>query len=418
MVKEITTKGKITNIYTSNSTGGIVLVYFNNLTPFLKKTLSIGRTVSISGEVEISDYSPRIKHPEIIFKPHIATKHEPIYHLTYSITNNQLRDLIYIVLQKIKLHLMPEWLPDYVIQKYKLPSFATAIHIMHAFNDKLNNIVDTSTNNYTYDDAIRRLKIDEFISNNVAMKQMRNERLVRVGRAFTPNHNIQNHIIQHLGFDLTQCQRRVLDEIESDQRSSRAMLRLLQGDVGCGKTVIALLSAVNVVHSGGQVALVAPTEVLAKQHYTFFMKCLSDNIFADYKISVAILTGATTASERRNILYGIANGDIKIIIGTHAIFYDEVQFHDLAYVIVDEQHKFGVNQRASIIQKGDNPDVLVMSATPIPRSLVMVDCRLSQKLCMKAKFQRYYLVLRTSLIMMKKYIGYVQRSMKMMILQV
>ena len=169
-----------------------------------------------------------------------------------------------------------------------------------------------------------------------------------------------------MGFELTAEQEKVIAEIEHDQRASTQMIRLLQGDVGSGKTLVALLTMVNVALSGAQSTLMAPTDLLANQHYNFFVKALEGT-----GISLMILTGKTLTKDRKIIMQELENGNIQILIGTHALFQEKINFKDLGYIIIDEQHKFGVEQRLSLINKATHPDVLVMTATPIPRSLTL-----------------------------------------------
>jgi ATP-dependent DNA helicase RecG len=214
--------------------------------------------------------------------------------------------------------------------------------------------------------AHRRLAYDEILSNQLALGLIRQRVKQQKGRSFVGTGKLYEKILGNLPFTLTVAQETALNEIKSDQVAPYKMLRLLQGDVGSGKTVVALLSMLNVIESGAQTALMAPTEILAKQHFeTISELCRASGI------RIGLLTGKLKVKEKKEIYEDLENGKIDILIGTHALFTEGVTFKDLGYVVIDEQHRFGVNQRLSLSAKGNLCDVLVMTATPIPRSLLL-----------------------------------------------
>ena len=198
------------------------------------------------------------------------------------------------------------------------------------------------------------------------MKLIRDKNIINYSQKYSPNKDIQNKILNSLNFQLTSCQQRVLNEIENDQQSPKQMLRMLQGDVGSGKTIIALLSMLNVTQHNRQACLMTPTDILSSQHYENLQYIVNK---ASLKINICLLTGKTNLKEKRLINEKLKNSQIDILIGTHALFQDKVLFGNLGYVIIDEQHRFGVEQRLELVKKANNADILVMTATPIPRSL-------------------------------------------------
>ncbi len=224
--------------------------------------------------------------------------------------------------------------------------------------------------------SLRRLATRELFANQLSLQHLRQQTKLKQGNSFTKSAQLQQSILKILGFELTYDQKKVIEEIKKDQLSPTEMMRLLQGDVGSGKTLVALLTIVNVVYSNDlenssiyhkfQAVLMAPTDLLANQHHQFFVKALSES-----GIKIGLLTGKISSKERNKLLSELENGDIDILIGTHALFQEKVIFKNLGYIVIDEQHKFGVQQRLDLINKASYPDVLVMTATPIPRSLTL-----------------------------------------------
>ena len=254
---------------------------------------------------------------------------------------------------------MPEiedWLNEDFIKINKLDKWNTSIQNLHNSNEKL----DINSNSF------RRLVFDELCANFLSLSENR--------RRFRKTKNPKNFsteksevLIKNLPFKLTSSQIKVLDEINIDLLSNKRMFRILQGDVGSGKTIVSLISIKNVVESGYQCAIMTPTEILAKQHFN-----LSKKIFKNNKIKIEFLTGKTQPTVRKKILSDLQNGKIDFLVGTHTLFKKKINFKKLGFVIIDEQHKFGVKQRSELAKKGGNDcDVLLMSATPIPRTMMM-----------------------------------------------
>lgn len=343
-------KSRPTEVYASNESGNIKIIFFR-FHGFLDKIIKPQKIFTFQGKAEVYNSTLQITHPEIIYDAKLITEIEPVYHLTYAITNNQLRNYIHklsILISDLKIGF-----DDFLI-KHNMPTISDSFRALHSIKP-----VNTSIDN-----AVKSLKYFEAYSNQLGFKHLKNITNKNIGRQFVVNKIEQDKIVKNLGFSLTNGQKMALSEIQEDQKQAIQMLRMLQGDVGCGKTLVAILSSLNVLSSGGQVAIMAPTEVLAQQHYNSICKILDS---LDYKIS--ILTSKIKGKQRNQILRDLENGDINLIVGTHSLIQEKVKFKDLSYVVVDEQHKFGVNQRMNLTSKGNLPDILVMSATPIPRTL-------------------------------------------------
>ncbi|MBP7189776.1 MAG: ATP-dependent DNA helicase RecG [Rickettsiaceae bacterium] len=335
-------------IYVENNTGSITLVFFNKIHPYIFSKLRIGTKITIEGKVEFNDFYYQIAHPEFIWNPQTKKELEPIYPLTYGLNNKQLHDYI------LRAILLIDNLPMNASGEYG-ENFVKAMKMIHSPN-----------NHEEISRATAFLAEVELLSNQLMLAKARKENNARRGISFPKAENLQNAALQKIGFTLSNGQRHVIDEIEEDQSSSTRMTRMLQGDVGSGKTLVALLTILNVAAKNMQSALMAPTDLLASQHYNFFTKALDGS-----GIEVALLTSKTKAKQKKEILEKLEAGEILILIGTHSLFQNKVQFNDLGYIIIDEQHKFGVEQRAELLKKAKCPDMLVMTATPIPRSLTM-----------------------------------------------
>jgi ATP-dependent DNA helicase RecG len=341
-------------IICGNSTGTVTLNYFNVIPPFIMQKLKKGNKIRVAGVVHKYNYHINISHPEILDSS--AKKDlEPSYHLTYGLTNQQIGNYIQKLLTYIDGVDLQEWLPEDIMLKDNLPTFKEAIFYIH------NPSSETDYNRYK-----KRLKYDELFANQMALSLFRMSNQTSKTKPYPKAVGIQSKILERLKFELTADQNKVIEEIEADQSSSYRMMRLLQGDVGSGKTIVALMTMVNAAAVGMQSAIMAPTDILASQHYAFFQHALEGSY-----IEVALLTGKTKSSERKRILADLQYGKIQILVGTHAIFQEDVLFNDLAYVVIDEQHRFGVNQRIQLVNKGENTDLLIMTATPIPRSLCL-----------------------------------------------
>jgi len=371
----------------SNDTGSLLLVFFHTPPPFIFNKLKIGTSHIISGKVQFFDHYLQISHPEFIVNPKLAKEIEPIYSLTYLLNNKQL--YLYIIKaidifeEKCKL------VQDKEVKEY-LESLLLNLKVLHVIGhcDNLSShllchsrplchsreggnpekkVMDPAVK--PRDDielAKKQLAAKELIANQISLFKVRTQIAGKQGNIYPKAEKIQVNILNELGFELTPYQKQVIEEIERDQASNIEMMRLLQGDVGSGKTLVSLLTMVNVVSAEFQATLMAPTDLLANQHYEFFVKALKNT-----DIRTALLTGKILGSTRKNIMLQLETGEIDILIGTHALFQEKVNFKKLGYIVIDEQHRFGVQQRLNLINKGVNPDVLVMTATPIPRSLAL-----------------------------------------------
>lgn len=281
----------------------------------------------------------------------------PIYPLTFSLTQNTLRKIIENGLQKVQEQGgLQETLPEYILKEYKLEKINESIKNIHfpkEFDD--------------FKKARKRLVFEELLSTQLALLQLKNNNLTdKKGIQFNSEVHMSD-VINTLPFNLTKAQLRVLQEIDENMESEKSMNRLLQGDVGSGKTIVAMITAYKAVKSGYQAAILAPTAILATQHLNNFK-----NILDKFDIKCELLISGITKKKKEQILERLQNGEIDILIGTHAIIEENVIFKNLGLVVTDEQHRFGVKQRTRIAEKGQNPDVLVMSATPIPRTLALI----------------------------------------------
>ncbi|RUW70375.1 ATP-dependent DNA helicase RecG, partial [Mesorhizobium sp. M1E.F.Ca.ET.063.01.1.1] len=346
-------------VYAHDDTGEIALTFFHAHAAYLQKMLPEGEHVVISGRMEWFNGRPTMVHPD-----HIAPIDEaeglplvePVYPLTAGLSAKVLRRAIGQALGRLPE--LPEWQDDAFMRRHTFPSFGDALTRIHNPADPIDVAVEGS--------AWRRLAYDEFLAGQVSLALVR-ARIRRLsGRPLTGDGRIVERLRAALPYKLTPSQEFALGEINADLADPERMLRLLQGDVGSGKTVVALLAMGRAVEAGGQAALMAPTEILARQHLATIAP-----LAEKAGLRVAILTGREKGRERTETLEGLAGGTIDIVVGTHALFQETVTFHDLVLAVVDEQHRFGVHQRLAITAKGDAPDMLVMTATPIPRTLVL-----------------------------------------------
>ena len=346
-------------VLVEDSSGEMALIFFKVYKDSIKKNLPVGEMRLISGKVESFNGLKQMTHPDYIVKLEDAAKvigFEPVYPLTAGVSNKMLHKLIYQALQRVQDY--PEWLePNFKAQK-GLMNFREALIAAH-FPKKIQDTEALSPSHI-------RLAYDELLANQLALALVRQKVKKQAGRVLKGDGNLRQKILSLLAFDLTDAQKRVLTEIYADMEAPFRMLRLLQGDVGSGKTIVALLSMLNAVECGAQAAIMAPTEILAKQHLETMLELCSK-----IGIRCELLTGRIKGKVRQKILDDLKEGKINILIGTHALFVDNVEFQDLAFVVVDEQHRFGVQQRLSLSNKGHQADILVMTATPIPRTLVL-----------------------------------------------
>ncbi len=353
---EIRLKGKtMYKLQVRDESGIGTAIWFNQ--SYLKNKFQVGKKYKFYGKIsnafgKITIQSPVFDEEE---KNNNTGKIIPIYPLTYQLSQNVLRKIIENGLKEVEGSLQ-ETLPSYLLEEYHLEELQQAIKNIHfpkEFKD--------------FSIARKRLVFEELLSTQLALLELKNMSLTEGnGIAFHKEAKMSD-IINKLPFKLTGAQRRVLEEIDTNMESPKAMNRLLQGDVGSGKTVIAMCATYKAVKSGYQAAIMAPTAILATQHLENFQKML-----ADTGIRVELLISGITKKKKEDILHRLANGEIDILIGTHAIIEDNVVFSKLGLVVTDEQHRFGVKQRTRIVEKGQNPDVLVMTATPIPRTLALI----------------------------------------------
>lgn len=343
----------------SDGTGTIEATWFNQ--PWLEKKLAPNRQIVVSGKVDeylgrLSFQSPEWEYldKELIHTGRLV----PVYPLTAGITAHWLRRLIKRTVDYWAPRL-PDHLPDDVRERLQLLPLTEAVQQIHFPDDW-----------QTLEAARRRLAFDELLLIQLGVFKQRQEWKAHPGTPVKVDRAVVDAFLSALPFSLTGAQQRALDEILADIAQPSAMSRLLQGDVGSGKTVVALAAMLAVIADGGQAAILAPTEILAEQHYNSMRALLKQSGHSE-KVNVALLTGSTKAAERKPILAGLADGSIQLLVGTHAIIQKNVVMHNLRLAVVDEQHRFGVEQRGLLRQKGTNPHMLVMSATPIPRSLAL-----------------------------------------------
>lgn len=341
-----------------DASGRLPVAWFN--APYLRGTLKKGSVFILRGKITRKKGRPQMEHPEI-FTPaayeEIIHSMQPVYGLTKGLSNKMITKLVHQILDTRPLH--GEYLPEEIRERYQLADANYAIRTIH-FPKNMQELLT----------ARKRLVFDEFLLFVLAI-QLLKEKTEEAPNTF-PMKPVwtTEEIIEGLPYDLTGAQKNVWHEIERDLSSHKLMSRLVQGDVGSGKTVIAFLAMVLSAENGFQSALMVPTEVLANQHYEGFLKLMEEqNIISCHPV---LLTGSTTARQKREIYQKIATGEVNVIIGTHALIQEKVEYKNLGLVITDEQHRFGVRQREALTTRGNPPHVLVMSATPIPRTLAII----------------------------------------------
>ena len=338
-----------------DSTGKIECVFFNSYEGYIKKILPINEEVTISGKISYFNKKYQITNPGYVSKDNsLIEKIHTKYSLTEGISQKVYNKIIDQILKNLPI--LNEWHDEKIIKKFDNETWNSSILKLH----DPKNIGNFNTNFY------RRLAFDEILASFLISSEIRKKikKIKKKSKLFSDK-SFKN-IISKLSFKLTNDQIDSLLQINKDLSSKNKMFRLLQGDVGSGKTIVALISALNVIESGYQVAFMAPTEILAKQHFN-----LAKNLYSN-KINLKILTGNTDFYEKKKIHKELISKKVDIIFGTHALFQKKINFNNLGYIIIDEQHKFGVKQRKLLSDKGGiNCDVLLMSATPIPRTLIM-----------------------------------------------
>jgi len=349
-------------VHCFDETGTLDLIFFHAHTDYLQKQIPVGTTRYISGKIEVFRDQPQMPHPD-----HMLSKEEfdllpliePVYPMTGGLARKTLQRSVSLALERVPP--LPEWQDLAWKKKQKYQSFNEALISVHSPLDHQNLQPN--------DPARLRLAYDELLANQLALGLVRAHMRRSSGRVMTGTGELRTRLLNALPFTLTRSQVQAVEEILKDMATPERMLRLLQGDVGSGKTIVALLAMLCVVESGAQAAIMAPTEILTRQHFEMIEK-----LCQALGVSVVILTGRGSGIARAATLEKIKSGEAQIIIGTHAIFQEGVKFKDLALAVIDEQHRFGVHQRLALQAKADTNlglDLLVMTATPIPRTLTL-----------------------------------------------
>lgn len=346
-------------VFAHDDTGEISLVFFRAQGGWVEKALPVGEERYVSGQIGFFNGEKQITHPDYIVEADkFATLPlvEPVYPLTNGLSSKALAKLVRQAVDALPD--LPEWIDTETLAQRKWPTFADAMRSVH--------LPEHPDEAQLWSPARQRLAYDEYLAGQITLQLVRSSMVSARGVARQFTGEITDRLAAALPFALTDGQQRALAEIRADLAAPDRMSRLLQGDVGSGKTVVALMAMAATAESGAQSALMAPTELLASQHYrTIQPLCDAAGI------SCALLTGKMPASERRAILAGLADGSIAIAVGTHALFQSDIAFANLGLTVVDEQHRFGVHQRLALSDKGRHTDLLVMTATPIPRTLVL-----------------------------------------------
>jgi len=346
-------------VLVEDETGDMLLVFFLANHQWIERSLPIGAKRWVSGKLELWESHLQMVHPDKILDEAALAKLppiEPVYGLTEGLTQRAVQKASEAALSKLPD--LPEWIDGPLFAQKRWPSFKAALELVHRPEEP--QIFDPQH------PARLRLAYDELLASQVALGLVRARMKKLGGRASIGTGKISEKILGELPFSLTGAQVEALKEIRADLASGERMLRLVQGDVGSGKTLVALLAMATMVEAGRQAAMMAPTEILARQHYERMLP-----LCEAARVKLALLTGRDKATERKKTLAALEAGDIDIVVGTHALFQEAVAFKDLGLAVVDEQHRFGVHQRLALGSKGDAVDVLVMTATPIPRTLVL-----------------------------------------------
>ena len=350
-------RGKPYRIIVEDAQTTIELIFFHSRGDYLERILPMGEERLISGKLEVFDHRAQMVHPEYILKPEEQEElpqFEPVYPLTAGVSGKLMAKAVRAAIGKLPE--MPEWIEPSVLRDKGWPDFATAVHQAHS--------PKSADDVAAHSPERARLAYDEFLAHQLTKAIARAQARVKTGRITAGTGQLQRKVLEQLPYAPTGAQRQAIAEIGADMASPRRMNRLLQGDVGAGKTLVGFMALLQAVESGGQGVLMAPTEILARQHLEG-LRPLADRA----GVRVDMLTGRDKSGARRQKLEDLANGAIDILVGTHAVFQEQVTFKDLRLSIIDEQHRFGVRQRLALGAKGTKVDVLVMSATPIPRSL-------------------------------------------------
>ena len=346
-------------VIVGDETGDVTLVFFRLPKAQIEQMLPLGATRVISGRIELFDGMRQMVHPDRVLPPAKFSEEEvlePVYPLTEGLTSRRVNLTARAALEKLRE--LPEWLEPSLMAKHNWMSFRAALASLHIPHEQGASGAESP--------AWKRLAYDELLAGQLALQLVRAREKGPSGISRKGDGAIRAKIRAALPYALTGAQERSLTEIEADLAKPERMLRLLQGDVGAGKTVVALLAMANAVEAGAQAAMMAPTEILARQHFERIAP-----LGEAAGLRIGLLTGRAGTAERNATLKRLAAGGIDILLGTHALFQDDVTFANLGLAVVDEQHRFGVHQRLALAKKGEAADLLVMTATPIPRTLVL-----------------------------------------------
>ena len=352
-------KGRPWRVVCHDDSNDLTLVFFHPRRDWIEKQLPLGARRIISGKVEFFDGHAQMVHPDYILPEDdpLPPAFEPIFPLSAGLTQKTMAKAAALSLERMPP--LDEWIDPHVLTKERWPSFNDALEVAHRPQSEKDLSPDSP--------ARARLAYDEFFAHQMTLALVRRERRRARGRSSYGDGRLVQTVLKGLPWPPTGAQSRAFREISEDMASDRRMNRLLQGDVGAGKTLVAMLSALTAVEAGGQAVLMAPTEILARQHF----KAL-EPLARVANVRLSALTGRDKGAARAEMLAELAAGKIDILVGTHAVFQKDVHFHDLRLAIIDEQHRFGVAQRLELSAKGDvPPDMLIMTATPIPRSLAL-----------------------------------------------
>jgi ATP-dependent DNA helicase RecG len=346
-------------VWCSDETGKLSLTYFNGREDYLRKLLPEGETRVISGRVELYQGERQMTHPDHVVprdQRESILRVEPVYGLTGGLTQKPLQKAIAAAVERAPD--LGEWQDKAWVAKNKWPVWKAAVAGAHA--------PESDAELLALHPNRARLAFDELLASQLAMALVRHHQRTLAGRVIKGDGRLQKKALASLPFTLTGSQTFAVAEIAADMAKNERMVRLLQGDVGSGKTLVALLAMLTAVEAGAQAALMAPTEILARQHYATIAP-----LAEAAGVNVALLTGRDGQRAKKETLAGLADGSIQLVVGTHALVQEEVEFADLALAVVDEQHRFGVHQRMALPSKGNAVDLLVMTATPIPRTLML-----------------------------------------------
>lgn len=352
-------RGRPYRVRVWDETAEMLLVFFQSRADYLERLLPEGASRIVSGKVDFYQGEAQMTHPDYVLAIKDAEQlplYETQYPLTAGLSLKVARKAVNSAVQRLPV--LEEWLDPAFVKDRDWPSFKTAINRMH--------MPEHPADYGPQSPPRQRLAYDELLAKQLALALVRDQTRKTPGRIFTPPGEYLKDVLGAAPFSPTGAQSRTFEEIKFDLASPYRMARLLQGDVGAGKTFVAAMACAHVCESGSQIAIMAPTEILARQHYETLKSFLRPA-----NLTVEALTGRDTGKARDAILTGLNEGHIDVIVGTHALFQDGVEFRDLGLVIIDEQHRFGVHDRMKLTQKGEKPDLLVMTATPIPRTLAL-----------------------------------------------